>query len=379
MFDPFYLGMKQMTIRLINHKGEKRWGLFFAFDNELTSLAKKINARWSHSKKCWHITGDEINLEEAVLTFKPFCNLRIEATNTKEENQLPELVALADPYFIHSIEKFKRWLQVNRYAQNSIETYINAIEVFFRFQHPKKFEEITKEDFILFNSEYILKRKLSHSYQNQMVNALKLFYQEIAIKKIDVKELERPRRQHKLPSVLSQQDVQKIITAPRNHKHKLMLMLVYACGLRRGELLNMKPGDIDSNRKIIHLKSGKGNRDRIVPIPEKLIAELREYYKKECPKKYLFEGQIPGEPYGERSIQEVFKCAVRKAGVNMNATLHWLRHSYATHLLENGTDLRYIQEILGHRSSKTTEIYTHVSNKKLQQIRSPFEDLDVNH
>ena len=154
-----------------------------------------------------------------------------------------------------------------------------------------------------------------------------------------------------------------------------MLSLIYSCGLRRSELLKLKPLDIDSKRNIITIRAAKGKKDRIVPLSEKILAMLREYYKSNKPKTWLFEGQNTGEQYSEKSLQSVLKQALEKVNNKKPVTLHWLRHSYATHLLESGTDLRYIQELLGHSSSKTTEIYTHVSTKNIQQIKSPFDDL----
>jgi len=154
-----------------------------------------------------------------------------------------------------------------------------------------------------------------------------------------------------------------------------MLSLMYACGLRRSELLNLKPQNIDSKRHLLIIRNAKGRKDRVVPISDKLIEMLREYYKEYKPKVWLFEGQKAGEPYSETSLQKVLKIALAEAGNKKPVTLHWLRHSYATHLLESGTDLRFIQELLGHKSSKTTEIYTHVTEKSLQKIKSPFEDL----
>ena len=154
-----------------------------------------------------------------------------------------------------------------------------------------------------------------------------------------------------------------------------MLSLIYACGLRRGELLKLVPKSVHSDRNLLLIHQSKGKKDRVVPISNRVIDMLREYYKVFRPTTYLFEGQNKGETYSERSLQLVLSAAVKKAKINKPVTLHWLRHSYATHLLESGTDLRYIQELLGHSSSKTTEIYTHVSTRNLQQIRSPFDDL----
>ncbi len=154
-----------------------------------------------------------------------------------------------------------------------------------------------------------------------------------------------------------------------------MLSLIYSCGLRRSELLHLKPGDIDSKRNLIVIRQSKGKKDRIVPLSLKILEMLRAYYQQYRPKKYLFEGQQAGTIYSEQSLQSVLKQALQKANIKKPITLHWLRHSYATHLLEAGTDLRYIQELLGHNSSKTTEIYTHVSTKSIQHIKSPFDDL----
>lgn len=151
--------------------------------------------------------------------------------------------------------------------------------------------------------------------------------------------------------------------------------MIYSSGLRRSELLNLKLSDIDSKRNVVIIKQSKGKKDRITPLSPKILELLRSYYKEYVPKNYLFEGQEKNTPYSARSLEEVLKKSVKLAKINKPITLHWLRHSYATHLLENGTDLRYIQELLGHNSSKTTEIYTHVSTNNIQKIKSPFDDL----
>ena len=154
-----------------------------------------------------------------------------------------------------------------------------------------------------------------------------------------------------------------------------MLSLIYACGPRRSELLNLKISDVDSKRHMLIIRNSKGYKDRQMPISDKTIEMLREYYKTYKPQTWLFEGQKSGEKYSEESLAKVLKNAVNKANIRKTVTLHWLRHSYATHLLEAETDLRYIQELIGHKSSKTTKIYTHVSQKSLQKIKSPFDDL----
>ena len=274
-----------------------------------------------------------------------------------------------------AIVQFENWLLSKRYSKSTIKTYCDVLRVFFTFHKTISIQHITMQNIIQFNTEYIIGRGLSISYQNQFVNALKLFYLIIRNTNIIIENIARPRREYRLPNVLSKEEVKVLLNTIRNLKHRTMLCLLYSCGLRSGELLNLQPTHIDSKRNIILIKQSKGKKDRIVPLSPKILEMLREYYRYYKPKTYLFEGQNIGEQYDSRSLQLVLKHAVKKAGIHKPVTLHWLRHSYATHLLESGTDLRYIQELLGHSSSKTTEIYTHVSTKNIQQIKSPFDDL----
>ncbi|WNM23169.1 tyrosine-type recombinase/integrase [Flavobacterium capsici] len=274
-----------------------------------------------------------------------------------------------------AIEKFRQYLRSKRYSENTISTYCDALKSFLVFYNTKRIAELTNEDIIVYNNQYILKNRLSASYQNQIVNAIKLFFSIIRNTKIDVDIIHRPKRAKVLPNVLSKEEVKAILEAHSNVKHKMMLSMIYSCGLRCGELLALKPLHIDSKRNIVLLQNSKGKKDRIAPLSPKILEMLREYYKLYKPTTYLFEGQTAGNPYDSRSLQMVLKQALQKARITKPVTLHWLRHSYATHLLESGTDLRYIQELLGHNSSKTTEIYTHVSTKSIQQIKSPFDDL----
>lgn len=270
---------------------------------------------------------------------------------------------------------FKNYMNYRRYSENTIKTYSDALEVFFRFFQNKKLESLTIEDIIQFNNDYILRKNLSSSYQNQVINAVKLFYTNRFNKTMEVEFIQRPRREKRLPNVLSKEDVKSILEAPTNLKHRVMLSLIYACGLRRSELLNLTLTDILSKRNLLFIRQSKGKKDRVVPIGNKLIEMLRNYYKAYKPKTWLFEGQFPNTKYSEKSLENVLKQSLTKTKISKKVSLHWLRHSYAKHLLENGTDLRYIQELLGHSSSQTTEIYTHVSTLNLQQILSPFDDL----
>ncbi|MFP4065465.1 MAG: tyrosine-type recombinase/integrase [Bacteroidales bacterium] len=279
------------------------------------------------------------------------------------------------PEVIMHLEKFRRYLVHRRYSDSTIGTYCDVVKQFL-MRTGLSAELVTNQDIINYNYK-LCQKKYSASYQNQVASGLKLFFQVVFNKEIRIHEIERPRKEFKLPNVLSKEEVIQLIRVTANVKHRTMLSLIYGCGLRSSELLNLRPADIASNRGLLIIRQAKGKRDRVVPISAKTIEMLRDYYLSFRPKVWLFEGQTRGEQYSSRSLQMVLKHALRKAGIRKPATLHWLRHSYATHLLEAGTDLRYIQELLGHKSSKTTEIYTHVSNSSIQRIKSPLDTLDI--
>ncbi len=307
---------------------------------------------------------NESTIDNAAVTKTDSKNLQLQFTKLS----LSETCKL-------KMDKYILWMKSKRYSDSTIKVYTEALTTFLKYYSNKAVHEINNQDVIMFNNEYILKYNLSASYQNQVVNAIKLFFRTIENKKINVDLIYRPKREKLLPNVLSKEEIKVILNAHRNIKHKTMLSLIYSCGLRRSELLNLKPSDIDSKRNIIIIRQAKGKKDRIAPLSEKIVTMLREYYMQFKPTIWLFEGQNAGEQYDERSLANVLKQALEKTKINKPVSLHWLRHSYATHLLEAGTDLRFIQEILGHKSSKTTEIYTHVSTKSLQNIKSPFDDL----
>lgn len=321
----------------------------------IARIKQITGARWSQQKIVWHLPDSPEN--RLRFNIKPMAN------------SVPSTEAIAQ------IEKFKQWMRSKRYSESTISSYSETLKTFLIFYREKPVAAINNEDVIIYNNEYILKNKLSASYQNQTVNAIKLFFMTVRETKIEVDKIHRPKRAKLLPNVLSKEEIKLILNAHSNIKHKMMLSLIYSCGLRCGELLALRPVHIDSKRNIVLLKNAKGNKDRIVPLSPKILDMLRQYYKVCKPTTYLFEGQTAGMSYDSRSLQLVLKQALQKAGITKPATLHWLRHSYATHLLESGTDLRYIQELLGHSCSKTTEIYTHVSTKSIQQIKSPFDDL----
>jgi integrase/recombinase XerD len=369
--------MKIIVVDLVNHKGANVVLVKFPIDMELNTTIRKITGiRWSATHKAWFAPYSDKILNEIKNAFNAICKIDASALKKKHNiyNAVPQnKQLLADA--ITKVEKFKAWMQSRRYSQNTIETYCNALKTFLRFYNQKAITEITNDDVIFFNNNYILANNYSATFQNQVVNAIKLFFKTIQNTSINAALIHRPKKAKTLPNVLSKEEVKEILNAHSNLKHKAMLSLIYSCGLRSGELLRLKPEHIDSKRGVLIIKQSKNRKDRIAPLSKKIIELLRQYYIACKPEVYLFEGQKPQKPYDERSLQQVLKQAIEKVKINKPVSLHWLRHSYATHLLEAGTDLRYIQEILGHSSSKTTEIYTHVSTKSIQQIISPFDTL----
>ncbi len=278
---------------------------------------------------------------------------------------------------INQIDYFEALLKSRRYSNSTIKTYTEAIKVFLKYFEDRDPAEISNKDFILFNSNFILKNGYSASYQNQVINAIKLFYLKVENRALSIEDIERPKRYNPLPKVIPKEMVEKMLTSIPNFKHKTALTLIYACGLRRSELINLRLKDLDSKRRTVTIVNGKGQKDRVLPVSEKLMKMIIKYYKLYRPSNYLIEGQFKGNSYSETSLEKIFHKYLGKIYKNHNFTLHCLRHSYATHLLEAGVSLRYIQELLGHKSSKTTEIYTHVSMTGLQNIKNPADDFDL--
>ena len=376
--------VKEITIAHALYTNKEKIFINFKYDSATIELVKKIaDAKWSQTNKCWFISYYAEALQLIKNTFEAK-GITIKLLNKYEDVIKPNQVKIKKPSDAlpdlnkvqkEKINQFNYWLKSKRYSGSTIGTYMDSIQTFLRYYSTKNLSEITNEDLIIFNNEYILANHYSASYQNQIVNAVKLFFRNIENKQLQPELIHRPKTQKLLPNVLSKEEIKLILNAHSNIKHKAMLSLIYSCGLRCGEMLRLKPEHIDSKRNILIIKQSKGRKDRITPLSNKIILMLRDYYHLHKPKEWLFEGQKQGEPYDERSLQNVLKQAIGKSQIKKPVSLHWLRHSYATHLLENGTDLRYIQEILGHSSSKTTEIYTHVSTKNIQKIISPFDYL----
>ena len=268
-------------------------------------------------------------------------------------------------------EEYLLKLELKKYANNTVKTYVACFEAFINHYKQHELLEIN-EDLIRKYLQKLIQEGKSNSYVNQAVNSVKFYYEVVLGMPNRFYSIERPRSESKLPKVISKEEVLAIIKATNNIKHKCIVSLLYSAGLRRSELLNLKITDIDSNRMLIRVESAKGNKDRMTLLSKTILEDLRGYFKEFKPTTWLFEGSKRGR-YSGSSVVKIIKRACQKAGIKRNVTPHILRHSFATHLLESGTDLRYIQTILGHSSSKTTEIYTHVAINTFNQIKNPLD------
>jgi len=272
------------------------------------------------------------------------------------------------------LQNIKKILIVGGYSNSTVKTYIACLTYFKKYFYKIEIDQLTKDDIIEYLF-YLIKNNYSKSTQNQHINAIKFYFEKCLGKKREYYLIERPRKEKKLPTVLSKNEIQLLFGNTHNLKHLTILAVIYSCGLRISELINISLNDIDNNRMIIHIRKGKGNKDRQVQLTNQVLELLRMYYKKYLPVNYLIVGQNGGK-YSTTSIQKIIKKSALKARIYKKVTPHTLRHSFATHLLENGTDIRFIQKNLGHSDIKTTQIYTHVSNAQLKNIQNPSDSLN---
>lgn len=362
------------------HHGEAVVKIVFAYNRQLMGALKaSTKARWSASMRCWYIAADAFNLAAFFTAMKPLAYIDYSAL--KEDGSRKDLArkATVKPAELSAgqqqeLADFKQWMLQQRYAENTIKTYTACLAHFFRFYPEKEIDEVNKQDIETFNHDFILKKGFAVKTQNQYISAIKTFYLKMKGTSHSLNQLERPLEGRKLPKVIPIETVQKMLANIANIKHRTALTTIYALGLRRSELLNLRLRHISFQRDVVQIKNAKGGKDRDLPLPASLKKLIETYYRQLRPQEWLIEGQKPGERYSATSLENIFKKYLAKATKDDAFTLHSLRHSYATHLLDMGVDLRIIQELLGHKSSRTTEIYTHVSMKNLKNVKNPLDE-----
>ena len=364
--------LKNITLKNIIIKKEKCIGLQFYTDTVLNALTEKLpDVSYSTDYNMYYIPYSKENLGKIFKIFRGIAWINChyffdKITSGKQEKK--SVSTAIDNIRVRTIcpPEYLQKLELKMYAENTITTYISCFEAFLEAhqrQDPTKLHEGDIRTYL----HNLIREGKSHSYINQSINSIKFYYEVVMGMPNRFYSIERPRKKRQLPSILSKEEINKMIDLTNNYKHKSILGLLYGSGLRRGELLNLKISDIDSDRMMIKVRQAKGNKDRYTVLSKSVLQDLRKYYNKFRPKIYLFEGS-EGIPYSSSSVLQVVYKAANVAGIKRKVHPHMLRHSFATHLLENGTDLRYIQLLLGHHSTKTTEIYTHVATNAFKHI-----------
>lgn len=336
-------------------------------------------ARYSKSRNAWFFKKSDFDLQLfydtlSELAFIDYSDLK--RTSNGAPKAQKNIIKPKEPVKIPDV--YTDTLIRRQYSDQTKKTYTSYFADFMRYFKGRDLEDITKDEINAYILDLVKNNHISASQQNQRINAIKFYYEKVLGRRTEYYNIERPRKEKLLPVVLSKEEISKILINCNNCKHRCILALIYSAGLRRSELINLKTTDIIGDRKQVFIRGGKGKKDRYSIISEYLLEELREYYKQYKPKEWLFEGQGGDCQYSTTSIVNILKRASQKAGIKRRVTPHMLRHSFATHLLEQKTDLRYIQELLGHGSSKTTEIYTHVTNKSLTGIVNPLDEIMKN-
>ncbi len=375
--------LNNITLRHLIVNNKQMIGLVYMNNPTIDSIVKSINTiRWSKEFEMYYLPNTNVNLFYLFKIFKGIAwvnckyffkdkpiNTNIDEPDySKYKNKKSNKKRSCPPAYIDK-------LQVLRYSKNTLRIYVNKFEEFINYYEDKgllSINEIDIKEFI----KHLVDRDVSKSYQNQSINAIKFYYEIVLGLPNRYYYIDRPRSDKKLPLVLSVEEVKRLLMTVTNLKHKAILTTIYSAGLRISELLELKMSDIQADRKLILVRNSKGNKDRTTLLGNSTLKILREYYKQYKPINYLFEGAKGGK-YSATSTQKVFKKALFKAGIIKPATLHTLRHSFATHLLEQGTNLRYIQVLLGHESPKTTEVYTRVSTSGIEDIINPLDMLDM--
>ena len=371
---------KYITLKNLILNQEKYIGLKFFSDKVVQALVNGLpEAQWSEEYGMYYLPNTPANLNLIFKTFRGVawinCNHFYPRSNFGREKDPTDVQWFHNRPAIEGKKtcpkSYLDKLELKRYANSTVRTYVSLFESFLNHYSERNLQDLNENDIRQYLQK-LIRDKCSNSYINQSINAIKFYYEIVLEMPNRFYSVERPRAEEKLPKVLAKEEVIAIIENTNNIKHRCIVGLLYSAGLRRGEVLNLKLNDVDSKRMVIKVRSGKGNKDRFTILSGKLLKDLRKYFLEWRPKTYLFEGPKGGR-YSAESVLKIVREASRKAGIRKSVSPHMLRHSFATHLLESGTDLRYIQVLLGHKSTKTTEIYTHVATNIFFNIKNPLD------
>lgn len=352
--------MKHISYEPAIHRGKAIIFIRFGNEKRLNERVRKlVGVRWSATQKAWYVAD--------IPAYRQRFGLELTLAG---KDVLAQIDAVNQP----DLQRYVETLQLKGYSHSTLRTYRNE---FAQLLYALKTTPVATLDAERLRSYFLYcinTLKLSENTLHSRINAVKFYYEQVLHRDKLFFDIPRPKKPSILPKVISASDVKELFAVTVNLKHNTMLKLCYGMGLRVSEIVNLKISDIDSNSMQVFIERAKGKKDRYANLPDSILEQLRAYYLNYKPKTYLFEGQY-GEQYSIRSAQQVFKIALEKARINKAVGIHGLRHSFATHLLEAGTDIRFIQELVGHNDLKTTLRYTHVSEKSIKNIKSPLDTL----
>lgn len=338
--------------------------------------------RWNPNEKVWEVPLTKITMRFIEKYLKDVVHWTFQpAPDLPERIEMSVVYKTAKSTFTTAryeaaVTALEQTLLLKRYSWRTIKTYLYCFRQFIFYYNDIKPSTLTRAQIDAYIVHLIQHKKITESHQNQILSAIKMFYAETVNQEEKVRYLIRPKKSTKLPHVLLEAEVARLLKATDNPKHQCILMLIYSAGLRLNELIQLRLPDLQPEQQRLFVYGGKGKKDRCTLLSPKVWQQLQQYIEIYAPVEWVFEGQDGGQ-YSARSVQAIFTKAKARSGINAYATVHTLRHSFATHLLEKGVDLRYIQELLGHESSKTTEIYTHITHTGWAKVKSPIDDLDI--
>lgn len=373
---------KVISLKHLFINNRKCIGIKFYPDGVIQRLLKTIpGLKWSSTFGMAYISNTSVNLNLIYKTFKGVAQVEgryfyvnrplLQPVDKDHQFQYSRPKSAQTEGYRTCPEAFHQKLALKKYSKNTANIYTSMFEGFINYFPETKVDELGEEQIRKYLSHQV-KLGRSDSMLNQIINSIKFYYEIVLGMPNRFYDIERPILREKLPEVLSKEEVMNILNCTRNIKHRCLLSTIYSAGLRIGEVLNLKIKDIDSHRMMLRIENAKGGKDRYTILSKNLLEKLRCYYVDYKPKEYLFEG-MNGNKYSASSIRKVLKKSCQRAGIRKEVKPHTLRHSFATHLLEQGTDLRRIQILLGHNSLKTTEIYTHVANTAMSTIKNPLD------
>jgi len=366
--------MKNLRLIPDIHRHEPIVKASFAYDRELIALIKsQKGVRWSQTLQSWYFSEKDFQLSSFYQTMKGKVYVNYSKLKpTPPVTEINNTVSKVQKPNIQLPPSYHEQLLLKRYSHNTIRTYLSEFKKFYSFYAIRDINTLTKDDIRHYLLFIVQKQKISVSSQNQAINAIKFYYEKVLRQPKMIFAIERPRKEKKLPEILTEQEVFAILKATKNIKYKTILALLYSSGIRIGELISLRKEDLVWDKSYIFIRGGKGNKDRITLLSENISTLILRYLEIYKPNYWLVENPNRKQ-YSPSSVRAILKNSTKKANINKRVYPHMLRHSFARHLLEKGTDIRYIQKLLGHGSSKTTEIYTHVSKKSLANIKSPLD------